>query len=247
MRIWFTNVAYLSMLSLSRSLFVGRSSSVQFCTFADSDVNLSAEQALNLIEDNKQATSNIKNHRGENVDIGPGINTGLGTEKLLYVDQDIIVVDKPPNAQTAPGFHDKDSLASRIALLYNIDRIDKMIVHRLDYATSGVVVFARNDDALRNLHEQFRKQRTRKIYTAIVGGVISASLEGEIDLYQGRDMERGPPYNTIVSPDLPRAKRSQTYWQTQEVCSSRYDTLITPYAFPLYVYIYYIYIYYAIH
>jgi hypothetical protein len=77
-------------------------------------------------------SSNIKSATkpDENLDVGVPINSGLGQEKLLYVDNDIIVVDKPSNAQTAPGFLDKDSLATRISLLFSIDRVDKMIVHR---------------------------------------------------------------------------------------------------------------------
>ena len=108
--------------------------------------------------------NNIKDWDGENIDLNKSINFGLGTEKLLYVDMDIIVVDKPSNAQTAPGYLDKDSLATRIAALFHIERVDRMIVHRLDYATSGVLVFARNDAALRDLHAQFRKVHAPKVY-----------------------------------------------------------------------------------
>ena len=60
-----------------------------------------------------------------------------------------------------------------------------MIVHRLDYATSGIVVFARTVDALRNLHLQFRQHNNMyKRYVAIIDGHLP-SLEGEIELPLG--------------------------------------------------------------
>jgi len=71
------------------------------------------------------------------------LNANLGSEVLLYKDEDLLVYSKPHNAQTAPGVAEQDSLSSRIAAQYNMTskERDQMIVHRLDYATSGVVVF----------------------------------------------------------------------------------------------------------
>ena len=76
-----------------------------------------------------------------------------------------------------------------------------MIAHRLDYATSGVVIFARNPDALKSLHNQFRTGgQIYKEYAAIVQGRVS-SWEGEIELPLGRDLERGPPFCTVLPPE----------------------------------------------
>jgi 23S rRNA-/tRNA-specific pseudouridylate synthase len=91
----------------------------------------------------------------DEVDLG-AVNSGLGSETLLYADDDIIVMNKAPNSQTAPGYTTKESLAGSVAREYNIERVDQMIVHRLDHGTSGIVVFARNVEALRDLHAQFR-------------------------------------------------------------------------------------------
>lgn len=147
------------------------------------------------------------------------MNAGLGTEKLLYEDADMLVYNKPTLAQTAPGFVSKDSLATRIQQQYNMERIDQMIVHRLDYATSGIVIFARTVDALRNLHTQFRNHHTMyKRYVAIVNGQLDC-LEGEIDLRLGKDEIRGPPLQTVVSPDV-EGKRSVTSYTVQAVGAS---------------------------
>lgn len=138
-------------------------------------------------------------------------NMPMYPEKLLYLDDDIIVVDKPPNIQTAPGFVSKDSLATKIAVAFGLPRIDKMIVHRLDYATSGVLIFARNDFALSDLHKQFRiKNRVFKSYIARVDGRV-ASFEGEIDLPIARDTARGGPYFRI-DPVANDAKPALTRW-----------------------------------
>jgi tRNA pseudouridine32 synthase/23S rRNA pseudouridine746 synthase len=89
-----------------------------------------------------------------------------------------------------------------------------MIVHRLDYATSGVVVFARNHNALKELHTQFRrKHNIYKRYSAVVQGKISLSTEGEIDLPLGKDPIRGPP---LCRVDTEFGKGSKTLWTLQE-------------------------------
>ena len=156
------------------------------------------------------------------------LNGGLGKENLLYVDDDIIVVDKPTLSQTAPGFRVKDSLATRIASLFRIDRVDKMVVHRLDYATSGVVVFVRNDMALSEMNKQFRSKGMNKIYkkyAAVVNGHINHACEGEIDLPLGRDMVRGPPL-CCVDPEY--GKPSITYWSLFERGNGRSHVHLFP-------------------
>mmetsp|Transcript_19852 Transcript_19852/g.27317 ORF Transcript_19852/g.27317 Transcript_19852/m.27317 type:complete len:180 (+) Transcript_19852:226-765(+) len=130
------------------------------------------------------------------------INAGLQHPiSVLYFDDDVIIINKPPYAQTAPGFMEKDSAATRIADIFSISRVDQMVVHRLDYATSGIVVFARNPDALRNLHTQFRiPGKIYKEYTAVVSGRM-ATLEGEIELPLGKSLSRGPPFCEVMPPN----------------------------------------------
>jgi tRNA pseudouridine32 synthase / 23S rRNA pseudouridine746 synthase len=141
-------------------------------------------------------------------EISVNYNSGLGKERLLYVDDDIIVVDKPTACSTAPGFREFDSLATRIAAVFKIDRVDKMIVHRLDYATSGLVIFARNDNALTSLHTQFRQRnKVHKRYSAIVKGNVKY-FDGEIDLPLGKQVECPP----LCKVDPFHGKVSTTTW-----------------------------------
>ena len=151
------------------------------------------------------------------------------SEELLYVDRDMIVYNKPPNMLSVPGVYEKDSLATRVAKTFQLTRKDEgkphnIVVHRLDYHTSGIIVFARNECALKSLHAQFRakdKLESRvdgvdrgnspvyKRYIARVAGVPS-TMEGEIDLPLGRDTQRGPPFQRI---DVKSGKRSFTMWR----------------------------------
>lgn len=149
-------------------------------------------------------------------------NHGLGSENIIYVDDDIIVVNKPSHAQSVPGFLYNDSIATRIAQSFKIPRVDQIIVHRLDYATSGILIFARNINALRNLNEQFRgKGNLKKTYLAMVSGIICEAYEGEIDLPLEKDIERGSPFCRV---DVERGKPSMTKWR--QLGSSGNSTLM---------------------
>lgn len=163
-------------------------------------ISLHAQSYMDILESNENSDNNISNN----------------DELLLYVDDDIIVYDKPSNLQSAPGFRSNHSLATKVAKLFNIERIDQMICHRLDMATSGVIVYARNTEALSSLHNQFRYKRVYKRYSAIVHGYVK-NLEGEINLPLGNDKERGPPLNTV---DI-NGKYSLTYWQLYDRCPKR--------------------------
>lgn len=150
---------------------------------------------------NRQYVFQIRSFIDQNKDLegDTNINSGLGNERILYADEDVIFVHKPENSQTAPGFLESNSLATHIQQLFHIPRVDHMIVHRLDYATSGVLVFARHLEALKVLNEQIRNRHAKsfyKRYTAVVNGHFD-EMYGEIDLPIGRDNVLGPPLQKI--------------------------------------------------
>jgi len=98
-------------------------------------------------------------------------------------------------------------------------QIDTMVVHRLDRDTSGVLMFARNDDALKQLHLDFKdktKQRVKKQYVALVCGHWTGEVsnysaaaidEGEIDLPLVRDLKH-PPFMRVATAET-RQQQSQ--------------------------------------
>lgn len=96
---------------------------------------------------------------------------------VLYEDADIIVLNKPPGlvVHPAPG-HETGTLVN--ALLHHCKDLSGTggglrpgIAHRLDKDTSGVLVVAKNEAALRGLVEQFKSRRVEKEYVALVSGV----------------------------------------------------------------------------
>ena len=106
----------------------------------------------------------------------PPPNTHLD---LIYVDDDLLVVNKPAGLLSVPGrgVGMDDCLISRVQAIYP----DALIVHRLDMATSGLLVLARGSEMHRNLSLQFQNRQVKKRYLAVVAGLLSEA-SGEIDL-----------------------------------------------------------------
>ncbi|RJF53094.1 bifunctional tRNA pseudouridine(32) synthase/23S rRNA pseudouridine(746) synthase RluA [Serratia inhibens] len=98
---------------------------------------------------------------------------------ILYQDEHIIVVNKASGLLSVPGRapENKDSLMTRI----QADFPAAESVHRLDMATSGVIVVALNKAAERELKRQFRDREPKKSYIARVWGHLEND-EGLVDL-----------------------------------------------------------------
>lgn len=101
----------------------------------------------------------------------------MTTYELLYEDECLIVVGKPAGLLTIPDrMGNKDSLLGMLEKKYG----KVYVVHRLDRETSGVLCFARTEQAHRHLSMQFERHTTDKFYFALVDGVLHHE-EGEID------------------------------------------------------------------
>ena len=98
---------------------------------------------------------------------------------ILYQDKDIIVVNKPSGLLSVPGRDPKhaDSIWTRVKKLHP----NAQIVHRLDMATSGVMVVALRKKAESELKRQFRDRETKKVYYARVVGHVKQQ-SGKVDL-----------------------------------------------------------------
>ncbi len=89
---------------------------------------------------------------------------------ILYEDEDLLVVNKPPLMLTLPDRYAPEKFN---LLHYLSTRYGKVfVVHRLDKETSGVLCFARNPDAHRHLSLQFERRQVRKIYHTVVEGEL---------------------------------------------------------------------------
>ncbi|MCB0712491.1 MAG: RluA family pseudouridine synthase [Ignavibacteriae bacterium] len=89
---------------------------------------------------------------------------------VLYEDDRLLVFDKAPGLATIPERHD-DRGSLRALALQEFGRV--WTVHRIDKDTSGVVLFAKDAEAHRELNEQFRERKTEKKYLVIVEGMMN--------------------------------------------------------------------------
>lgn len=96
---------------------------------------------------------------------------------VLYADDAIVVLNKPSALLSVPGRgpDKQDCLSTRVRDLYS----DALVVHRLDMATSGLIVMARGAPAQRALSEAFAKRMVAKRYEAVVHGEISPTLDDD--------------------------------------------------------------------
>lgn len=108
---------------------------------------------------------------------------------LIHRDESLIVVNKPTGLLAVPGrgADKQDCLASRVQAEFP----DALVVHRLDMATSGLVVFARGAEMQRRLSEMFRERDVEKRYVAVVAGKPEPAA-GEVNLPIAADWPNRP-------------------------------------------------------
>lgn len=121
--------------------------------------------------------------------------TGIPLD-ILYQDKDLIVLNKPAGLLTNPGrgAHLADCLLSRVQQQYP----QALLVHRLDLATSGIVVMALRRKAEAALKQQFAERRVSKRYLALVWGK-PAPVEGTVDIPLIADSDNPPKQKVCFS------------------------------------------------
>lgn len=131
---------------------------------------------------------------------------------LVHVDAHLLVIDKPAGLLSVPGrgADKQDCLAARVQRLYP----DALVVHRLDMATSGLLLMARGAPMQRHLSRAFAERQIGKRYVAVVAGRLEGPLPAPggwalIDLPLAADWPNRP--RRIV--DLEHGKPSQTRWR----------------------------------
>jgi len=99
--------------------------------------------------------------------------------QIIYQDDDLVVVNKPSGLLTVPGRlpEHQDCLQHRVTRVLPT----ATIVHRLDMATSGIVLMALNKAAHVDISRQFEQRKTEKHYIACVFGHV-AETQGKVDL-----------------------------------------------------------------
>jgi 23S rRNA pseudouridine1911/1915/1917 synthase len=111
--------------------------------------------------------------------------------EIIYEDEDLAVVNKPQGMVVHPaaGNYSGTLVNALLARCSNLSGINGVIrpgiVHRIDKDTSGVLVIAKNDIAHRSLAEQIKEHSVKRVYKALVEGVIKND-HGIIDMPIGR-------------------------------------------------------------
>ena len=136
---------------------------------------------------------------------------------LLHADAHCIVALKDSGLLSVPGRgeHGRDCLAARVQAVH----ADALVVHRLDMATSGLMLFARGLEAQRALSHAFAARAVHKRYVAIVAGRLPAEA-GEIDLPLGADWPNRPRQQV----DRAHGKPALTRWRVLGVDAARATT-----------------------
>ena len=137
--------------------------------------------------------------------------------EILYQDSVLLVFNKPSGLLAVPGRgpDKQDCLSARVQARWP----DALIVHRLDFDTSGIMLLARGAAAQRALNHAFASREVRKRYVAVVDGVLEAAPATEdgwglIDLPLNLDWPNRPLH--IV--DHQAGKPSLTRWRPHPPC-----------------------------
>lgn len=133
---------------------------------------------------------------------------------VVHADDQLLVLDKPSGLLAVPGRgpENQDCLSARVQAVYP----DALIVHRLDMATSGLVVMARGIEAQRRLSLAFEQRRVHKRYMAVVAGELDnpqpANSWNLIDLPLIVDWMARP--RSKVDHEI--GKPSRTHWRVAD-------------------------------
>lgn len=143
--------------------------------------------------------------------------------KILYEDNQIIVVEKEPNI---PSQADKTEDMDMLTLVKNYikEKYNKPgeayigLVHRLDRPVGGVMVFARTSKAASRLSEQVRNKTLQKTYIAVVDGKFSSNT-GILEDYLYKDERNN--ISKVVNKDKKNAKLAKLEYEVLDYDNKR--------------------------
>ena len=148
------------------------------------------------------------------------------TLPIVYEDDNVIVINKPAGVLT----HSKGALNEEFTVAdffrpkttYNIDTNRPGIIHRLDRATSGILIGAKHPEVARLLMRQFQDRKVKKTYTAILDG-IPKEPEAVIRLPIGRNPKHPSQFRVDV-----QGKAAETYYSVQSTGTARSLVILQP-------------------
>ena len=143
----------------------------------------------------------------------------LGRVTPLHADAHLLAFDKPAGLLSVPGrgADKQDCLSARAQAQWP----DALVVHRLDMATSGLLLLARGAAMQRALSAAFAQRQVHKTYVAVVHGLV-AGERGSIDAPLSADWPRRPRQQV----DPVHGKPALTHWTVLRRDPARQRTLL---------------------
>jgi tRNA pseudouridine32 synthase / 23S rRNA pseudouridine746 synthase len=145
-------------------------------------------------------------------------------DRVLFIDGEAIVIDKPAGLAVHPGPATCDSLEGHLDELRFGFLRPPSPVHRLDRDTSGCLLLARNPKAHKRFTAAFEEGRVEKGYVAVLDGMLPAR-EGRIELPLTKVSSREQGWRVV--PD-PAGKPAVTHWRILAETGNRALVLFTP-------------------
>ena len=130
-------------------------------------------------------------------------------DRILYIDAEAIVIDKPAGLPVDPPRAGGDSVVARAGELKLGFQREPVAMHRLDRDTSGCLLLARNPKSRARFQQAFESGKVEKSYLAVVNGV-PAGGEGLIDLPLAKVSTAAEGWRMV--PD-DKGKSAQTRWR----------------------------------
>jgi len=140
--------------------------------------------------------------------------------KIVYEDDDLMVVNKPAGLVVHPGHGNYEHTLLNALAYYFGDRLDINnpnigLVHRIDKDTSGLLLIAKTPDAKTSLAMQFFEHSTERTYNALVWGTFKED-SGVFSGALARDTRDRTLYKVYDVIDHPEAKEAVTHWRVLE-------------------------------
>jgi tRNA pseudouridine32 synthase/23S rRNA pseudouridine746 synthase len=145
-------------------------------------------------------------------------------DRVLYIDGEAIVIDKPAGLAVHPGARTRESLEDYLhQLRFGFQRLP-LPVHRLDRDTSGCLLLARNPKAHKAFQRAFEEKRVGKTYVAVLDGVPGAE-SGTVDMPLGKVSTAAEGWRMVEDA---RGKQAVTHWRVETVLDGRALVIFTP-------------------
>jgi tRNA pseudouridine32 synthase/23S rRNA pseudouridine746 synthase len=149
---------------------------------------------------------------------------GVWDDKVLYIDGEAIVLDKPAGLAVHPGARTRESLEDYLHhLRFGFRRLPQP-VHRLDRDTSGCLLLARNPKAHKAFQHAFEEKKVDKTYLAVLDGAPEAE-SGTVEMALAKVSTAAEGWRMVADS---KGKDAVTHWRVMTVRDGRALVLFTP-------------------